>query len=137
MKKDGLPHSFKKQKMICDDKMPREALVSWGERYLEADRVFDAAAFFLKAGHQEGMDRLRRMALDQGDAFLFKLVVQGLPGQGRPEEWEALGRRAMQLQKFSHAVNAFRAAENEEARKRAEAELAKVCSRPEASAANP
>lgn len=137
MKKDGLPNSYKKQSLIHDEKMKAEALVSWGERYLEADRVFDAAAFFQKAGHQEGLDHLKRIAQEQGDAFLFKVVVQGAPGKGTRDEWEALGHRAMELEKFSHAVNAFLAAGNEDARKRAEDELSSLGSRPAESAANP
>jgi len=117
--------------------MTPEELASWGECYLEASRVFDAAEFFKKAGHQEGLDRLKQIALEQGDAFLFKVVVGGVPGKGKASDWDALGRRAMELEKFSHAVNAFLASGNEEERKRAQDELNTLFSRPAESAANP
>jgi len=131
MKKNSLPHSFKRQKMVHDQKLSEEALVSLGELYLQGDRVHDAADFFRKAGHREGMDQLKKAALEQGDSFLFKVAVGGVPGEGKKEEWEALGNRAMELGKYSYAVSAFDAAENEEARKHAREELEKLNSQAE------
>jgi hypothetical protein len=130
MKKSNLPHSFQKHRVIHDPKRSREDLISYGELFMKADQVMDAAAFFTKAQHQEGIDQLKKTAREQGDSFLFKVLVQGLPGEGKREEWEALGSRAMELGKYSHAVSAFGAAENEEARKRAQEELEKLCSQP-------
>lgn len=112
--------------MFHDPNVPREALISHGERYLEADRVIDAAEFFRKAEHREGLEQVRKIALDQGDSFLFKMVVGGVPGEGTREEWETLGNQAMALEKYAHAARAFTAAENEEGRKRAEEGLEKL-----------
>jgi hypothetical protein len=123
MKRDSLPDSSKKQKKLHDRKIAGDELISLGERYLEQGRLFDASLFFRKAGHREGMERLKTLALEQGDSFLFQVAISGDFGPGNTKEWEALGEKAMQLKKFSHAVRAFHAAENEEAWKKAEEEL--------------
>ncbi len=128
MKKKSLPDSLKKHRMLHDGKISEEDLVSTGERYFEAGRFLDAADFFRKADFQEGMERLRPIALEQGDSFLYQTMLQKSPDRAKTEEWEALGNRAMELKKFSHAVRAFRASENEAARKKAEEELEKLCS---------
>jgi len=128
MKKENLPHSYKRQRLLHDPGASPESLVSLGERYLEAERVVEAAEFFLKAGHQEGVDRLKKIAIavEQGDSFLFKMLAGGVPGKGTRKEWETLGNRAEALEKYSHAVRAFTAAENEEGRKRAEESLDRI-----------
>jgi Flp pilus assembly protein TadD len=130
MKRDSLPDSYRKQKKLHDKKVSVEVLVSLGERFLEQGRFFDASLFFRKADHRAGLERLKTLAMEQGDSFLFQLVVAKDSGPANRQEWEALGKKAVELGKFSHAVRAFRAAENEEARKKAEDELDRLRSRP-------
>jgi len=126
MKKKNLPRSDKKHRMFHDPNVSPESLIAQGELYLEAERVMDAAEFFRKADHREGLEQLRKIALDQGDSFLFKMVVGGVPGKGTREEWQLLGSRALELGKYAHAVRGYTAAENEEGRKRAEEGLEKM-----------
>lgn len=126
MKKDSLPDSFKKRKLLADDKAPPERLIALGERFLEEGRLCEALDFFRKASHQEGLDRVRTAALEEADSFLLERVAGGESGDS-PETWEELGRRAMERGKFSHAVRAFRKAGDRESLKEAEAALQEVC----------
>ncbi len=128
MKKNVLPNSHQKRKLLFDKKTPSERLISYGEMYLQEGRLNEAAELFAKASYQEGMARLRALAIEQGDSFLYGVASRGLEEANNREAWEALGTKAMELKKYSHAVRAFQKAENEEALKAAEEALREVVS---------
>ena len=125
MKKDALPDSFKKRELLNDANVSAERLVALGDSFLEQGYLCDAASFFRKASHQEGMDRLKSLATEQGDSFLFELTIRDSKDTEDPDSWEKVGRKAMELKKYSHAVRAFRKAGNEDLLKAAEQSMAK------------
>ena len=123
MKKDSLPNSFKKNRLLHDRKISDESLIEYGELFFESGRLIDAANFFNKVSFQEGLDRLKKVAVEQGDSFLFQNVLRSSHEKEVKVEWEALGNKAMELKKYSHAIPAFQAAGNEESQKKAEEAL--------------
>ena len=130
MKKDALPDSFKKRKLLFDSKSTPEQLISFGERYLQADRLCEASEFFRKASYKEGLDHLKGLAQQKGDSFLYESVTrQAAQDEACRQGWEEIGRQAMGLGKYSHAVRAFQKAENKEALKKAEEALKEVLTR--------
>jgi hypothetical protein len=128
MKKNALPNSQQKRKLLFDKNIPAERIISCGERYLDAGRLSEAAELFVRASHEEGLARLRDLAVEQGDSFLYSVASKGSQQGDNTEAWETLGNKAMDLQKYSHAVRAFRKAENEEALQAAEEALKEVVS---------
>ena len=128
MKKNALPNSQQKRKLLFDQKAPSERLISYGEMYFNEGRLNEAAELFARASYQEGMARLRALAIEQGDSFLYGVASRGSEEGDSREAWEALGNKAMELKKFSHAVRAFQKAENEELLKAAEEALREVVS---------
>lgn len=128
MKKTSLPDSQQKRKLLFDKNASPERLIACGELYLEAGRVSEAAELFSRAAHQEGLARLRALAVEQGDSFLYRVASKGSPDGDSRQAWEALGKKAMEREKYSHAVRAFRKAENEELLKAAEEALKEVLS---------
>jgi len=129
MKKKPLPDCFKKQRLLHDGKISADDLIAVGDTYFEAGLLYDAAAFYRKADFQDGLKRLRSVALEDGDSFLYQMLVQRSQTPASRAEWEGLGNRAMSLGKFSHAVRAFRASENEAALKSAEEQAEKAGAR--------
>jgi len=128
MKKNALPDSQQKRKLLFDKKVPRERIISCGEIFLGEGRVSEAAELFTKASHKEGLDQLRALAVEEGDSFLYDVAPKGSGERGSPQVWETLGKNAMEREKFSHAVRAFRKAENAELLKAAEEALKEVLS---------
>jgi hypothetical protein len=128
MKKNALPNSRQKRKLLFDKNTPSERLISCGELYLREGRLNEAAELFARASHEEGMAQLRALALEQGDSFLYG-VASKASGEGDDREaWETLGKKAMELKRYSHAIRAFRRSENEEALQAAEEALKEVVS---------
>ena len=128
MKKNALPNSQQKRKLLFDQNINTERIISCGELYLREGRLNEAAELFSRASYEEGLAQLRALALEQGDSFLYGAASKGSEEADNPEAWEALGRKAMELEKYSHAVRAFRKSENEEALKAAEEALKEVVS---------
>ena len=78
-----------------------------GEGYLEAGLWYDAAEFFRKASYSQGLEKVRALALEEGDSFLFALATKGDSDDKNRSGWQELGRKAMDLRKYSHAIRAF------------------------------
>lgn len=94
---------------------PRETLCYYGDLYLEAGRLNDAVEFYGRAGHKEGLLRIKEIALQTGDAFLLE-QVEAFLGEGIPDGvWIELGIRAKKLGKYSFAQKAFARAREVEA----------------------
>ena len=128
MKKNALPNSRQKRKLLFDKNIPSERLISCGELYLREGRLNEAAELFARASHEEGMARLRALAVEQGDSFLYGVASKGSEKRDDPDAWETLGKKAMELEKYSYAIRAFRRSGNEEALKAAEEALKEVVS---------
>ena len=128
MKKNALPNSQQKRKLLFDKNIPSERLISCGELYLREERLNEAAELFARASHAEGLAQLRALAVEQGDSFLYGVASKGSEEGDDREAWETLGKKAMELEKYSHAIRAFRKSENEEALEAAEEALKEVVS---------
>ena len=128
MKKKALPNSQQKRKLLFEKNIDSERIISCGELYLGEGRLNETAELFARASHEEGLAQLRALALEQGDSFLYAVASKGSEDGDDLEAWETLGKKAMELEKYSHAVRAFRKSENEEAFEAAEAALKEVVS---------
>jgi len=123
MKKGSLPNAYKKRKSLNEAKLSPEKLVALGEIHLEQGRFYDAAQFFLKASNKEGLARVRSVAIEEGDAFLYSVTLGKKDGKEDTRAWEELGKRAMELKKYAYAVRAFEKAGNGTLRNKAEEAL--------------
>ena len=128
MKKNALLNSQQKRKLLFDKNIPSERLISCGELYLREGCLNEAAELFARASHEEGLAQIRALALEQGDSFLYGVASKGSEEGDDREAWETLGKKAMELAKYSHAIRAFRKSENEEALEAAEEALKEVFS---------
>ena len=129
MKKTTIIDSFKKRKLLFDDKTTPEQLISYGECYIEEGRYYEASEFFHKASYSEGLVRLKEKAKQEGDSFLFAAISRQMDQKDKdPKGWEEVGTQAMGQKKYSHAIRAFRETDNKEALKKAEEALKEVLS---------
>jgi len=110
MGKASLPDGEKKRRLLYDKRLSPDELVRFGDMYFKEARYVEAAEFYRKAAHADGMERLRSLAKDEGDSFLFELATKGSSDGQAQRDWEELGKKALTLKKYSHAVRAFRKA---------------------------
>jgi len=105
--KNQLPDYREKQKILYIDRRSAEELIAYGDRSLEANRIFDALEFYQKANHLPALEKILETAVSTGDAMLFEQAVKGLHREYSAEEWNRLGQRAFALKKYTFARHAF------------------------------
>ena len=84
----------------------KSTLIKYGQQYLDMGWLNDAMGFFGKAGHKEGLEEISRIAMESGDAFLFKATLRYLGREGSREEWTALRDKARSMGKTLSAEEA-------------------------------
>lgn len=102
-----LPDYRLKQKILYIDKTSATSLISYGDLYLEAGALSDALDFYAKAGHHAGVQKIKDLALTNGDAFLFQGAAKALNIDLRDADWEDIARRAIELKKYLFAKHAL------------------------------
>ena len=112
MAKIKLPDYKEKQKVLYKDNTPQTALIAYGDKYLEAERISDAIDFYQKADHIEGLGKIREMVVADGDVMDFQHTLNALNVDASREEWNRIGERALELKKYTFATHAFEKGEN-------------------------
>jgi hypothetical protein len=101
-----------KQKILYVDQTPARDLIAYGDQYLEANRIADAAEFYQRAGHAPGLEKIRNIALDSGDVMMFQQVMKALNRKVSDGEWNDIGDKALDRKKYTFALAAFEKSAN-------------------------
>ena len=110
MGKKELPHYKKKQQLLhAKDAKPAD-LSRQGEEFLQAGWLSDAIDFFGKAGDQNGLEKIRDIAIAEGDVFLFRRTLKALDATASEDQWKELADRALDLGKLQFAREGYRMA---------------------------
>ena len=94
-------HYIKRRDYLHSEKTPPAQLSKAGRELLEAERYSDALDFFEKAGAQDGIQAIKKIALDRGDIFLLARLDRFDRTLVSQAEWEAAARQAEALGKSS------------------------------------
>ncbi len=109
-----LPDSLKKGLLLYGDRThdpaPSERLIDYGAAYESQGRTSDALECFWRAGSTEGMERIARHAVDEGDFFLYRQAMIYLERPMPAEELLALSKNAAGKGKLAFALAAAREA---------------------------
>lgn len=120
-----LPDFLEKKEKLFSPKTTQEEARIWGDKYREAQRLHDAAAFYRRAQYQEGLAGLREVAVESGDFQLFEETIQG-----QQEDWSQevanLARAAEARGRWSDAKRAYMFLGDEVGLKRAKAALERI-----------
>ena len=114
MSKGKLPDYRLKQKILYVEKTPATTLIHYGDLFLEAGALSDALEFYARAGHQAGLKKIKEIASENGDTFLFQGAAKAQGIELRLADWEEIARRAVELKKFSFAKKALEKTNNTE-----------------------
>jgi len=115
---------IQKRSLLYGPKTSADELIRLGGEALAEGALADALAYFLRADHREGLEKIRDLALDEGDAFLLAQIVRnGARVPVTPEHWRKAAETAERAGKLRFAVQAWRAAGDEAAAARIEADF--------------
>ena len=102
-----------KQKILYTDKSNQNVLQDYGNSFLEQGLSSEALEFYQRANDNNGLQKIKDMALNSGDVMLFQQTAKALRLELKPADWEAVGKKAMELKKYFFARHALEKANNE------------------------
>ena len=88
------------------DLSPQEA-DRQGDALFAAGRVAEAMMFYERSKTQDRLEKVKKHAIQNGDAFFLNLVAKLAPESVTPEEWRETGERALRSEKFIFARDGF------------------------------
>ena len=102
-----LPDPLKRRDVLYGQNTSAEVLREYGDLYLHEGKPNDAVEFFGQACYKEGLQRIRQMAIEEGDLFLFSRATEFLKEEVSPEDWRELGKKALEQGKHLFAMKCF------------------------------
>jgi hypothetical protein len=101
----NLPNYREKQRILYINHRSERDLITYGDAFLEAGKMFDAIEFYQRVNYTEGLEK--SMAEHTGDVMLFQQVMKPLKQHVSDDVWNEIGKRAFELKKYSFALHAF------------------------------
>ena len=123
--KGKLPDPLRRREILYGRDTPREVLIEHGDLYAAEGRWNDAVEFYGRAEHQEGLLRIKGIALKEGDYFLFSQVMEFL-GNPEDEGWREVGRAAEEKGKLQFALKAYERCRDTEGVARVKEKIRKI-----------
>lgn len=102
-----LPDPLKRRDILYGQNTSAEVLREHGDLYLREGKPNDAVEFFGQACYKEGLQRIRQMAMEEGDLFLFSRATEFLQEEVPPDDWRKLGKKALEKGKYLFALKCF------------------------------
>jgi hypothetical protein len=98
----GTADCLKKRRLLNEKDLSPALCQEYGEKFFELGWWEDALEFFKKCNDTAGLEKIRTHCLETGDAYLLTRL-----GETDPQVWRRLGERALALEKFYFARQAF------------------------------
>ena len=103
-----------KQKILYIERTNPADLQNYGDTFFDEGHYPDALEFYQRAESQSGLQKIKDIALELGDVMLFQQAARALRLELKPADWDAVGRKAMELKKYLFAQYAMQKADNQE-----------------------
>jgi len=100
--------SIEKRDLLASDRLTREDCLAYAEDYFEHEMYDDAIGFYAKAEDAAGLAKVKRAAIELGNAALMFRLASCKHAEIRPGDWEDVGDAAMQAGRFAYAVLAYK-----------------------------
>ncbi len=119
-----LPSEERVRELTADPKLSAEDANRYGDLFVEAGKFPVAMMFFDRSRDAGRLGRVKKHAVEMGDAFLLHSITRLAPDLVTPAEWKEAGDRAMGEGKFLFARDCYdKAGEMEKAHAAREAWL--------------
>jgi hypothetical protein len=105
----GLPGCLKKRRLLNEKELSPELCREYGEKFLALGWLEDALEFFQKGKDAPGLEKIKAISLETGDAYLL-----GRLGPQPADLWRRVADRALELGKLHFALRALEQAGDKE-----------------------
>lgn len=101
------PSEEKVRELTAQPDLPPEEASRYGDLFLDAGKLAQAMMFYERSRDPERLARIKKIAIQTGDAFFLYAVGRLAPDLVTPEEWKAAGDRAFEVGKFLFARDCY------------------------------
>jgi len=102
MAKDVMPNPNEKRELLHSEK-PVD-YKKYGDMYYDAGKYNDAIDFYAKGDAKDELEKIRKIALEEGDYFLLKRLKKLVPDSITEEDWKKLAVTAESKGKANFAT---------------------------------
>ena len=124
-----------KRDLLAKENFNRDEVQQYADEFFEQELFGDALELYRKLGDRQGLERVKRKAIETGEGELLWRISHYNKELMTAAEWEQCGDQAIKNEKYRDAAFAFKRADNDEKRARAEMEFMPPVEEP-ATAAN-
>ncbi len=104
-----LINCLKKRDILNTNSVDSDVLVRHGNVLFEMELYNDAIDFFEKAGYEEGLKKIKELAIEAGDLFLYRRCCRALNTCEEKGEMKKLAENAKEAGKLMFASQAYSA----------------------------
>jgi hypothetical protein len=97
---------LEKRDLLNEAVVSRDALLSWGKHYEDANSLCDAVDFYEKSGAVDALVQLRSKVSKTGNVFLFRRICRIVGREPDRDEWLSIADSARELGKLAFAAEA-------------------------------
>lgn len=101
------PSEEKVRELTAQPDLPPEEANRYGDLFLDAGNLAQAMMFYERSKDPDRLARIKKIAIEKGDAFFLYAVARLAPDLVTPEEWRAAGDRALEVGKFLFARDCY------------------------------
>lgn len=102
-----LPREERLRELTAQPDLTPEEANRYGDLFLDAHKYAQAMMFYERSKDPSRLERVKRDALQMGDAFLLQWIARLSPELVAEAEWKEAGERALREGKFIFARDCF------------------------------
>lgn len=121
---------IQKRDFIYDNDRSSEELKSLGDRFFDRNYYVDALEAYQEGDVESGGEKIRDVAIEQGNFFLLRQINSQWSNLLDQETWQKAGQHAMENGRYTDAVKLFYAADEKEKMKEAEEHIVEETDKP-------
>jgi len=114
MKHRNIPDYKEKQRLLYLGRTASAELSALGDRYASAGRIADAIECYGRAGDAEKLRSIQGRVEEDGDVQFILQIQRALGREAAQDEWDRIGRRALEKGRLNFARQAFEKSGNSE-----------------------
>jgi hypothetical protein len=101
-------NSLTKRDLLAAKKFDPEVVRAYAEQYFSEDRFGDAFEFYRKLDDEDGIVKVKKVAIELGDPELLWRIEHHNTARVAREDWLRCGEKAMSLGMYRSAAYVFR-----------------------------
>lgn len=116
----AVDHSFIKKRKILYETKDKNTLTKTGDDFFAEGLIDDALDFYEQAKSEEGFEKVLKIGMEEGNLYLYRKICKIRRKDPEKAHLNSIGEKALELKKYTMALEAFKLSGNDGMRKKVE-----------------